>query len=184
MSKSTKNRILRVFGRFHPFEETKIVKTVNLKICKFSFSVHFSKMSSRRQAKLITSYRIPGFSFFISFRFQCNTCFKYAISCFAKAYRNNFASNLWQVTVCGIHMSKSFTGYHILLLELISFQKSQPPKHRQRQIVNYVMRIQRFHKLQYHRRFLVLFSITYPLFNKIQRNFNETVCERTRFAKI
>ena len=41
----------------------KIVKTVNLKIWKFSFSVHFSKMSSRRQAKLITIYRIPGFSF-------------------------------------------------------------------------------------------------------------------------
>ena len=155
------------FGRFHPFH----------------FLYIFSKMSSRRKAKLITSYRIPGFSFFISFRFQCNTCFQYAISCFAKAYRSNFASNFWQVSICGIHMSKSFTGYHILLLELISFQKLQPPKHRQRQIVNYVMRIQRFHKLQYHRIFLVSFSIMYPLFNKIQRNFNETVCERTRFAK-
>ena len=140
-------------------------------------------MSSRRQAKLITSYRIPRFSFFVSFRFQCNTCFQYAISCFAKEYRNNFASDFWQVTVCGIHMSKSFTGYHILLLELIYLQKLQPPKHRQRQIVNYVMRIQRFRKLQYHRRFLVLLSIMYPLFNKIQRNFNETACERTRFAK-
>ena len=93
MSQSTNNRILRVFGRFHAFEEKKIVKTVNLKNLKFSFSVHFSKMSSRRLAKLITIYRIPGFSFFISFRFQYNTCFQYAISCFAKAYRNNFASN-------------------------------------------------------------------------------------------
>ena len=184
MSERTKNRILRVFGRFHAFEEKKIVKTVNLKIIIFLFSVHFSKMSSRRQAKLITIYRIPGFSFFISFRFQCNTCFQYAISCFAKAYRNNFASNFWQVTVCGILMSKSFTGYHILLLEIISFQKLQPPKHRQRQNVNYVMCIQRLHKLQYHRRFLVLFSMLYPLFTKIQRNFNETVCDRTRFAKI
>ena len=173
-----------VFGIFHAFKEKKIVKTVNLKIWKFSFSAHFSKLSIRRQAKLITIYRIPGFSFFISFRFQCNTCFQYAISCFAKAYRNNFASNFWQVGVCGIHMLKSFTGYHILLLELISFQKLQPPKHRQRQIVNYVMRMQRLHKLQYHRRFWVLFSMLYPLFNKIQRNFNETVCERTRFAKI
>ena len=163
----------------------KIVKTVNLKIWKFSFSVHFfSKMSIRRQAKLITIYRIPGFSFFISFLCQCNTCFQYAISRFAKAYRNNFASNVWQVAVCGIHMSKSFTGYHILLLEIISFQKLQPPKHRQRQIVNYVMRKQRLHKLQYHRRFFVLFSMLYPLFDKIQRNFNETVCERTGFAKI
>ena len=63
MSKSTKNRILRVFGRFHAFEEKKIVKTLNLKICKISFSVHFSNMSSRCQAKLITIYRIPGFSF-------------------------------------------------------------------------------------------------------------------------
>ena len=81
-------------------------------------------------------------------------------------------------------MSKSFTGYHILLLELISFKKLQPPKHRQRQIVNYVMRIQGLHKLQYHRRLLVLFSMLYPLLNKIQRKFNETVCERTRFAKI
>ena len=96
-------------------------------------------MSCRRQAKLITIYRTPGFSFFISFRFQCNTCFQYAISCFAKAYLNNSAPNFWQVAVCGIHMSKSFTGYHILLLELISFQKLQPLKHRQRQIVNYLI---------------------------------------------
>ena len=162
----------------------KIVKTVNLKIWKFSFSVHFSKMSSRRQAKLITIYRIPGFSFLISFRFQCNTCFQYAISWFAKTYRNNFASNILKVAVCGIHMSKRFIGYHILLLELISFQKLQPPKHRQRQNVNYVMRIQRLHKLQYHRRFLELFSMLYPLFNKIQRDFNEAVYEHTRFAKI
>ena len=173
-----------VFGRFPAFEDKKIVKTVNLKIWKFSFSVHFSKISSRRQAKLITINRIPGFSFFISFRFQCNTCFQYAISCFAKAYRNNFASNFRQVAVCGIHMSKSFTGCHILLLELTSFQKLQPQKYRQRQNVNYVMRIQKLHKLPYHRRFLVLFSMLYPLFNKIQRNFNETVCEHTRFAKI
>ena len=141
-------------------------------------------MSSRRQAKLITIYRIPGFSFFFSFQFQCNTCFQYAISCFVKTYQNNFASNFLQVAVCGIHISKSFTGYHILLLELISIQKLQPPKHRQRQNVNYVMRIQRLHKLQYHRLFLVLFSMLYPLFNKIQRNLNETVCERTRVAKI
>ena len=175
---------MRVFGRFHAFEEIKILKTVNLKILKFSFSVHFSKIFSIRQAKLITIYRIPGFSFFISFRFHCNTCFQYAISCFAKAHRNNFAATFWQVAICGIHMSKSFTGYHILLLELISFQKLQPQKHRQRPIVNYVVRILRLHKLQYHRRFLVLFSILYPLFNKIQRNFNETVCKRTRFAKI
>ena len=132
-------------------------------------------MSSRRQAKLITIYRILGFSFFISFRFQINTCFQYAILCFVKASRNNFAPNYLQVAVCGIRISKSFTGYHILLLELISFQKLQPPKHRQRQIVNYVMRIQRLQKLQYHRRFLVLFSMLYPLFDKIQRNFNETV---------
>ena len=162
----------------------KMVKTANLKIWKFSFSVRFSKMSSRRQAKMITIYRIPGFSCFISFRFQCKICFQYAISCFAKTYRNNFTSNFWPVTVCGIDMSKSFKGYHILLLELISFQKLQPPKHRQRQNVNYVMCTQRLHKLQYHRRFLVLFSMLYPLSNKIQRNFNETVCERTRFAKI
>ena len=143
-------------------------------------------MSCRRQAKLITIYIIPGFSFFIYLRFQCNTrtCFQYAISCFAKAYRINFASNFWQVAVCGIHMSKSFTGYRILLLELISFQKLQPPKYRQRQIFNYVMRIQGLHNLQYHRGFFVLFSMLYPLFNKIQRNCNETVCERTRFAKI
>ena len=44
------------------------------------------------------------------------------------------------------------------------------------QIVNYVIRIRRIHKLQYHRRFLILFSMVYPLFNKIQRNFHETVC--------
>ena len=141
-------------------------------------------MSSRRRAKLINIYGIPGFSFFISFRFQCNTRFQYAISCFAKAYRHDFASIFRQVVVCGIHMSKSVIGYHILRLELISFQKLQPPKHRQRQIVNYVMRIQRLHKLQYHRRFLVSLSMLYPLFNKNKRTFNETVCERTRFAKI
>ena len=141
-------------------------------------------MSSRRhQAKLITIYRIPGFSLFISFQFQCNTCFQYANSCFAKTYRNNFASSFWQVAVCGINMLKRFTGYHILLLEIMSFQKLQPQKHRQRQNVNYVMRIQRLYMLQYHRRFLVLFSILYPLFNKIKRNFNKTYCERTRLLK-
>ena len=80
-------------SRFQAFEGKQIVKTVNFKIWKFSFSVHLSKKSSRREAKLITIYRIPGFSFFISFGFECNTCFQYAISCFLKAYRNNFASN-------------------------------------------------------------------------------------------
>ena len=65
------------------------------------------------------------------------------------------------VSIC----QKSFTGYHILLLELISFQKLQTPKHRQRQFVNYVMRKQRLHKVQYHRRFLVLFSMLYPFFS-------------------
>ena len=109
---------------------------------------------------------------------------QHAISCFAKAYRNNIASIILQAAVCGIHLSKSFTWYHILLLELISFQQLQPQNRRQRQIVNYVMRIQRLHKLQYHRRVSVLFSMFYALFNKSQRNFNETVCERTRFAKI
>ena len=70
--------------------------------------------------------------FTVSTNFPDNprTWFQYAISCFAKAYRNNFASNFWQVAVCDIHMSKSFTGYHILLLKLISFQKLQTPKHR------------------------------------------------------
>ena len=92
-----------MFGRFHAFDEKKIVKTVNLKIWKFSFSVLFSKMSSRRQAKLITIYRNPGFSFFISFRFQRNTCFQYAISCFATTYRNNFASNF--LTSCSLWYS-------------------------------------------------------------------------------
>ena len=57
-------------------------------------------------------------------------------SCFAQTYRNNFASNFLQIAVCGIHMSKSFTWYHILLLELISLQNLQPRKHRQRQNVN------------------------------------------------
>ena len=78
----------------------------------FLFSVHFSKISSRRQAKLITIYRIPGFSFFIFFRFQYNTCFQYAISCFAKAYCNNFASNFFfQVAVCGIHTSCEYRDF-------------------------------------------------------------------------
>ena len=48
-----------VFGGIHAFEEKKIVKTVNLEILKFSFSVHFSEMSSRRQAKLITIWAAP-----------------------------------------------------------------------------------------------------------------------------
>ena len=55
----------------------------------------------------------------------------------------------------------------IYLLELISLQKLQPPTHRQRQNVNYVMCIQRLHKLQlYHLRFLVLFSMLYPYSTK------------------
>ena len=166
------------------FWSEKIVITINFKKMIFFIFCKFSEIPRRRQAKLITIYRIPGFSFFISFRFQCNTCFHYAISCFAKAYRNNFVSNFWQVAVCCIYMSKSITWYHILLLEPISFQKIQPPKHRQRQTVNYVMRIQRLHTMQYYRWVLVLLSMLYPLFNKIQRNLNETVCESTRFAKI
>ena len=66
-------------------------------------------MSSRRQTELITIYRIAGFSFFISFRFQCNTCFQYEISCFAKTYRSNFASifltscSLWYPYVKKLH---------------------------------------------------------------------------------
>ena len=40
----------------------------------------------------------------------------------------NFASNFLQVIVCGIHVSKSFIDYNILLLELISFQKLHPVK--------------------------------------------------------
>ena len=69
----------------------------------------------------------------------------------------------------------------------MSFLNLQPPKHRQRQTVNYVMHIQhvqRLKKMQYRRRVLVLLSMLYPLFNKILRNFNETVFERTRYAKI
>ena len=170
--------------KIHAFQEKTNRKNCKFEILEIFIFCTFLKMFSRRQAKLITIYRIAGFSFFTSFQFQCNTCVQYAISCFGKAYRNNFASNFWQVAVCGIHMSKIFTGYHILLLELISFQKIQPPKHRQRQIVNYVMRILRLQKLQYHRKLLVLCSMMYPLFNKIQRNVDEKVCERTRFAKI
>ena len=175
---------LRDFRRFHAFEEKKIVKTVKLKIWKFSFSVHFSKMSSKRQAKLITIYRIPGFQFSSPSGFNAIHAFNMRFHVSQKHIAIILLPFFLQIAVCGIHMSKSFTGYHILLLELISFQKLQPPKHRQRQIVNYFMRIQRLHKLQYHRRFSVLYSMLYPLFKKIQRNFNETVCERTRFAKI
>ena len=137
-------------------------------------------MSRRHQAKLITIYRIPEFSFFISFWFQCNTCFQYAISCFAKGYRNNFASSFWQVAVCGIHMSKSFTGYHILLLELISFQKLQLPKHWQQQIINYVMCTQRLHKSQYHRKFWYFLACCILYSTK----FKETSMKRSASAHI
>ena len=129
-----------------------------------TFCTFFKKclVDVRQNLSLFIEFR--GFHFSPPSRFQRNTCFQYAISCFEKAYRNNIASNFWQVAVCGIHMSKSFTGYHILLLELTSFQKLQPPNHRQRQTVNNAIRIQRFHNLQHHRRFLVLFSMLYPLF--------------------
>ena len=53
MKWSTKIRILRVSGRFYVFGKKKIVKTVNLENGKFSFSEHFSKLSSRPQVKLI-----------------------------------------------------------------------------------------------------------------------------------
>ena len=139
-------------------------------------------MYSRRQAKLITFERILGFSFFISFRFQCNTCCQYAISCFAKTYRNNLASNFFTSCSLWYPFVKKLRRVPYLAFETNFFPKITTAK--TRQIVNYVMHIQRLHKLQYHRRFLVLFSMLYPLFNKIQRNFNETVCERTRFAKI
>ena len=56
------------------------------------------------------------------------------------------AFNVVSVIYTGLYvkmksMSKSFTEYHILLLELISFKKLQPPKPGQRQKVNDVMRI-------------------------------------------
>ena len=136
----------------------------------------------RQSWSLLIEFR--GFHFSSPSGFNAIHAFNMRFHVLQKRIAIIFASNFWQVAVCGIRMSKSFTGYHVLLLELISFQKLQPPKHRKRQIVNYVMRIQRLYKLQYHRRFLVLISMLYPLFNKIQRNFNETVCERTRFAKI
>ena len=141
-------------------------------------------MSSRRQAKLITIYWIPGFSFSspsgLNAIHAFNMRFHGSQKRIAIILLPIFDKLQFLVSIC----QKGFIGYHILLLELISFLKLQPQKHRQRQNINYVMRIQRLYKLQYHRRFLILFSILYPLFNKIQRNFNETVCERTRFAKI
>ena len=66
-----------------------------------------------------------------------------------------------------------------LLVGLISFQKLQPPNtdnggtsitscaHRDFTSCNIIVD------------FLALFSMLYPLSNKIQRNFNETVCEST-----
>ena len=131
----------------------KIVKTVNLKIWIFLFLYIFQKclVDVRQSWSLFIEFR--GFHFSSPSGFNAIHAFNMRFHVSPKAYRNDFASNFWQVAVCGIHMSKSFTGYHILLLELISLQKLQPPKHRQRQIVNYVLRIQTLHKLQYHRRF-------------------------------
>ena len=120
-----------------------LLKRKNRIYCKFDNSEIFIFCTFLR--KCLVDVR-QSWSLFIEFRgFHFSppsgfnaiyTCFQYTISCFAKAYCNNFASNFWQVAVCGVQLSKSFTGYHILLLELISFQKLQSPKHRQRQIVN------------------------------------------------
>ena len=185
MSKSTKNRILRVFCRIHAFEEKKIVKTVHFKILEiFLFLYIFQKclVDVRQSWSLFIEFQ--GFHFSSPSGFNAihafNMRFHGSKKRIAIILLPIFTKLQFVVSIC----QKRFIWYHILLLELISFQNLQPPKHRQRQNVNYVMRIQRLHKLQYHRRFLVLFSMLYPLFNKIQINFNETVCERTRFAKI
>ena len=71
-----------------------------------------------------------------------------------------------------------------LALVLISLPKMQTPKLWLRQTVNDFMWIHILHLLRYHRRVLLLIGIPYPLFSKIIRNFNETVCERSRFTKI
>ena len=51
---------------------------------QFSFSVNFSKFSSRPKARLHTIHEMLGFSCFVPFLFQCNTCLQYASSCLAK----------------------------------------------------------------------------------------------------
>ena len=73
--------------------------------------------------------------------------------------------------------------WDLLMLQLLRPNSSNLPCLCSTFHLEYPLVLSRFY-LQYHRRFLVLFSMLYPLFNKIQRNFNETVCERTRFAKI
>ena len=60
----------------------------------------------------------------------------------------------------------------------------QPSKSGQGQTVNDVIRIQRLHQSRNHRRFLLLFSIRYHLFNKIQRNSNSKVYVLSYDAKI
>ena len=98
---------------------------VNFKIWKFSFSVHFSKMSSRRLANLITIYRIPGFLFSSPSSFNAIHSFNMRFHVSQK----RIAIILLPIFVkLQFVVSIKFTGYHILLLELISFQKLQPPK--------------------------------------------------------
>ena len=79
MKKSTKIILFRVSGRFYVFfEEEEIRKTVNLDNGKFSFSEHFSKLSSRPQVELINIHENLGVFIFDrlpdSMRYMLSIC--------------------------------------------------------------------------------------------------------------
>ena len=165
-------------------ERKKNVKTVNLKFGNINFLYIFQKclVDVRQSWSLFIEFR--GFHFSSPSGFNAIHAFNMR---FYVAQKRIAIILLPILTICSLwypYVKKLHRVQYLAFGTNFFFQKLQPPKHRQQQIVNYVMRIQRLHALQYHRRFLVLFSMLYSLFNKNQRNFNKTVCERTLFAKI
>ena len=144
----------------------------------------FSTFSSRPQAKLILTHETFGVFTFHSLPISIRYMLVISDFIFRKSAMQYVCFQFLQVTVCGIQGPKCFTWKHILLLKPISFDKIQPPKPGLRHTANYVIHIQELHQLLYHRRFLLLLSILYPLFNTSQRNVNSTVYVRSLSARI
>ena len=144
-----------------------VVKTVILELFFVILELIFRQSWS-------LSLRVSGFSFFIGFnaRHAFNMRFHVSQKRIAIFLLPIFDKLQFLVSICQKASQGTCT---ISCFWTNFFTKIQSSKPGQRQTVKDVMRTQRLREVGYHRRYLVLFSILYPLFNKIQRNFNVTV---------
>ena len=131
--------------------------------------MHFSKISGRPQAKLNTTHENLRIFMFnplpLSMQYKSSICdfvFRTSITQYSCFYFIIFLS--YRVLYPGRNF---FHSISYLAFETNSFRKKiQPPKPELRQTVNDLIRIQKIHRLWYHRSILLLFSILFHLFNK------------------